>query len=123
MITDLLLVSPVTLLLVSGGVTLLYFLLAPLLSPQRSIPGPFLARFTRLWYFYQIYQGDFERLNVKLHEQYGPIVRIAPGEYSVDDVEGARIIYGLGKGFIKVCSTIDWHPVWNLSLCPVSWSN
>ena len=111
MMTDLLLVSPVALLLLFGGVTLVWFVLAPLLSPQRSIPGPFLARFTRLWYFYQIYQGGFERLNVKLHEQYGPIVRIAPGEYSIDDVEGARVIYGLGKGFIKVCLTFNWRLV------------
>ncbi|KAH7413160.1 cytochrome P450 [Cadophora sp. MPI-SDFR-AT-0126] len=110
MITDLLLLSPLTLLLVSSSITLLYFLLAPLLSPQRSIPGPFLARFTRLWYFYQIYKGDFERLNVRLHEEYGPVVRIAPGEYSIDDVEGARVIYGLGKGFVKAPWYFAWMP-------------
>lgn len=103
MISQLLSISPTILALLGSGVTILYFLLAPLLSPQRSIPGPFLARFTRLWYFIQIYKGDFERRNISLHEEFGPVVRVAPDEYSVNDVEAARTIYGLGKGFVKVC--------------------
>lgn len=73
-----------------------------LLDPLRSVPGPFLARFTRWWYFFAVWKGDFERMNVELHKKHGAVVRIAPGEYSIDDVEGARIIYGLGKGFVKV---------------------
>lgn len=36
------------------------------------------------------------------------MVRIAPGEYSVDDVEGAKVIYGLGKGFVKA----QWYWAW-----------
>ncbi|KAL2066183.1 hypothetical protein VTL71DRAFT_2254 [Oculimacula yallundae] len=108
MISELLSLSPTTLGLLGSGVFVLYFVLAPLLSPQRSIPGPFLARFTRLWYFSQIYKGDFERQNISLHEQYGPIVRVAPDEYSINDVEAARTIYGLAKGFIKA----PWYWAW-----------
>jgi len=81
---------------------LLFFFVNYLLDPLRNIPGPFLARFTRLWYFLEIYKGGFELTDVKLHKKYGPIVRIAPGEYSIDDVEATRTIYGHGNAFVKV---------------------
>lgn len=32
----------------------------------------------------------------------GPIVRIAPNEYSIDDPAAAKAIYGSGRGFVKV---------------------
>jgi hypothetical protein len=32
----------------------------------------------------------------------GPIVRIAPNEYSIDDPDAVKVIYGLGSQFIKV---------------------
>ncbi|KAF4625909.1 hypothetical protein G7Y89_g12255 [Cudoniella acicularis] len=78
------------------------------LDPLRAIPGPFLARFTRLWYFFEIYKGSFERTNIELHRKYGSVVRVAPGEYSVDDVEGGKIIAGHGKGFVKA----PWYWAW-----------
>jgi hypothetical protein len=34
-------------------------------------------------------------------EQYGPVVRIAPNEYSIDDPHALRVIYGHGTKFIK----------------------
>lgn len=71
-----------------------YCQVVDILDPLHSIPGPWAARFTRLWYFYQIYRGTYERVNITLHKRYGPIVRIAPGEYSIDHVEAAKIIYG-----------------------------
>lgn len=37
----------------------------------RSIPGPFLARWTDFWYMWHIYQGKFEYKNLELHEKYG----------------------------------------------------
>ena len=36
----------------------------------------------------------------------GHIVRIAPNEYSIDDLDAVRTIYGSGKGFIKVVQTL-----------------
>ncbi|KFY13167.1 hypothetical protein V492_03442 [Pseudogymnoascus sp. VKM F-4246] len=72
-----------------------------LLSPVRHIPGPFLARFTRLWYFCQVARGNFEQVNIQLHRKYGPIVRIAPNEYSFSDLDVVKTIYGHGTNFIK----------------------
>lgn len=73
-----------------------------LATPLRDLPGPFTARFTRLWYLKNVWRGDFEKVNVRLHHQYGPIVRIAPNEYSIDDSEAIKIIYGHGTSFTKV---------------------
>lgn len=42
-------------------------------SPASRIPGPLLARFTRLWELNALRRGDFERTNVKLHEKYGTL--------------------------------------------------
>jgi hypothetical protein len=88
--------------LISCCLFLLFCVIQVLLDPLRSIPGPFLARFTRLWYFYNVYKGDFEITNIKLHEKYGPIVRVAPNQYSVDDPDAAKTIYGHGTSFVKV---------------------
>jgi len=62
---------------------LLYLVVQSVLDPLRGIPGPFITRFTRWWYFLEVYRGSFEKTNIELHQKYGPIVRLAPGEYSV----------------------------------------
>ncbi|KEF56776.1 uncharacterized protein A1O9_06966 [Exophiala aquamarina CBS 119918] len=72
-----------------------------LVTPLRDLPGPVFASFTRLWYLKNVWRGDFEKVNVKLHERYGPIVRIAPNEYSIDDPEAIKVIYGHGTSFTK----------------------
>ncbi|TEA20158.1 Pisatin demethylase [Colletotrichum sidae] len=72
-------------------------------SPLRSVPGPWLARFTDLWYFYRIRQGGFEKVNVQLHERF--VVRIGPNRYSFNDAESLKIIYGHGTQFPKS----DWY--------------
>ena len=88
--------------LVIGSLFVLYQIVDFVRDPLRDIPGPPLARITRVWYFMGIYKGDFEVTNVELHKKYGPIVRIAPHEYSIDDVDGAKTIYGHGNAFVKV---------------------
>lgn len=42
-----------------------------LTSPLHSIPGPFIARFTKLWYLWRVYNGHFEQENIELHRKYG----------------------------------------------------
>ncbi|OBT57364.1 hypothetical protein VE04_02759, partial [Pseudogymnoascus sp. 24MN13] len=83
------------------AVLILRSLLRDITSPLRDIPGPFLARYTRLWKLREIYKGAFQETNIELHRKHGPIVRIAPNEYSIDDPDAVKIIYGLGSQFIK----------------------
>ncbi|KAF4535861.1 Cytochrome P450 [Lasiodiplodia theobromae] len=72
-----------------------------LFSPLRSVPGPFLARFTRLWYLWKVWRGDFQKTNIELHRKYGPVVRITPYDYSIDDPSAVKPIYGHGTAFTK----------------------
>lgn len=40
-------------------------------DPLKDIPGPVLARFTRLWLLRQYVKGDFQKTNLDLHQKYG----------------------------------------------------
>ncbi|KAL2864771.1 cytochrome P450 [Aspergillus lucknowensis] len=76
-----------------------------------SIPGPFWARFSRLWYFHRVWKGHFEEDNIHLHEKYGPVVRVAPGQYSIHDRAALKTIYGTGTKFAKSAWYEGWkHP-------------
>ncbi|KAL3485860.1 cytochrome P450 [Aspergillus germanicus] len=72
-----------------------------LVHPLRNVPGPKWARFTRLWYLRAVNKGNFEMANIDLHRAHGPVVRIAPGQYSLDDPEAIRIIYSHSSAFVK----------------------
>jgi hypothetical protein len=90
---------------------LLYVTISALLDSLRSIPGPFLSRFTKLWYLHSISTADFEKANILLHRKHGPIVRIAPGQYSLDSPDAAKVIYGPGSHFRKANWYYGWaHP-------------
>lgn len=83
-----------------------YFLLRPLFtairSPLKSLPGPWHSRFTNLVLKYHIVTGRRLYYIDALHHQYGPIVRIAPGEVAVNDVEAFARIHKIGpQGFLK----------------------
>lgn len=94
-----------------GGLTAVYLLkwiFEALYSPLRSIPGPFAARFSSLWYLKQASEAKFEKLNIDLHRKYGSIVRITPDHYSIDDPAAVKAIYGIGTKFSKS----DWYYGW-----------
>lgn len=42
------------------------------------IPGPWLAKFTDGWRLYEMYRARHPETFQKLHEKYGPVVRIGP---------------------------------------------
>lgn len=76
-------------------------------SPISHIPGPKLAAAT-WWYefYYQVIKGgQFYKEVVRLHEQYGPIVRITPLEVHIDDPEFYDTIYSNSERRDKT----PWH--------------
>ncbi|KAL9091072.1 MAG: hypothetical protein Q9165_004999 [Trypethelium subeluteriae] len=83
------------------GVTLLFVRLAYVivyrlfLSPLAAIHGPKLAGLTSLYeIYYDIIQpGQYVWKIVEMHKKYGPIVRVAPGELHIQDVEYLDEIY------------------------------
>lgn len=42
-----------------------------LFSTLKSIPGPFLARLTDVWYLWRLCKGHFETDNLALHREHG----------------------------------------------------
>jgi hypothetical protein len=67
-----------------------------------GIPGPAIAKWTRLWKLHSVWKGDHHNTAIDLHRKYGPLVRIGPKHISVGDPSAIPIIYGLNKGFTKV---------------------
>lgn len=88
--------------------------------PLSDIPGPWIAKFTRLWLMQAISTRSWDKINIRLHRQYGgfktlswytlelpnsrvgSIVRISPNEYSIDDPDAAKIIYRTRDELVKV---------------------
>jgi hypothetical protein len=60
---------------------LLHFVYSAIASPLRSVPSPFLARFTKLWYLWRVYNGHFEQDNIELHRKYGKKAGQNQGSY------------------------------------------
>ncbi|KFA51932.1 hypothetical protein S40293_07051 [Stachybotrys chartarum IBT 40293] len=103
------------LILLCATVAVIVFLLRPLLSSTRSIPGPLLTRWTDLWYLRSLARGDFEKTNARLHAKYGPVVRYGPNRFSLSDLDAVRVIYKHGTPFAKS----SWYDSWT---SPGSWS-
>ncbi|KAL4863672.1 hypothetical protein BDV12DRAFT_206324 [Aspergillus spectabilis] len=86
----------------------MYYVYIRYFSSLAGIPGPARAYLSRLWLVYHSRQGDMHRVLPKLHTKYGKIVRIAPNELAVADLEAIREIYGPGSKYRKS----DWYSVW-----------
>jgi hypothetical protein len=67
-----------------------------------KIPGPWLASSTDLWRFTLTWTERAETTHVKLHAQYGDVVRLGPNLVSITDVDAIKKIYGAGSYFEKV---------------------
>jgi hypothetical protein len=86
--------SQIELLLLGGIAILTAILFFHLRDPLRSVPGPTLAQWSRLWMVYHSQKGDMHRTMLDLHKKYGPLVRTAPNEVSTIDLDATKAIYG-----------------------------
>jgi hypothetical protein len=84
----------------------LLFLLRPVIayftSPLKSIPGPFLAKFTNLWRMLDYWKCTQIQSHRKLHEKHGPAVRIGPNMVSLSDPSLLKTVYSIRGDFVKV---------------------
>lgn len=94
--------------LVLGTTRVLLFLYKSLTSPLRSVPGPFLARFGRFYYFVRVAIGHWEHENIALHRKYGPVVRVGSDMYSIESPEVIKKVYSINSKFPKS----DWYYAW-----------
>jgi hypothetical protein len=72
------------------------------LHPLRKVPGPRLARVTELWRSNRYFRGQWHHDILKLHRQYGPVVRVAPNEVSIVSPDLIKTVYGYTEGTRKV---------------------
>ncbi|KAI0910260.1 isotrichodermin C-15 hydroxylase [Ustulina deusta] len=66
--------------------------------PLREFPGPLLQRASRLPWAIQHSTGVQAQCTQKLHDQYGPVVRIGPNHLSFTDTRAWKDIYGHRTG-------------------------
>jgi hypothetical protein len=69
--------------------------------PLSQYPGPFFGGLTDLLKFSYFWSLDIDKQIAKLHETYGPIVRIAPNELSFWGPHAVAPIYKSGRAMVK----------------------
>ena len=91
--------------LFGGALLVLSFLLQNWLKPElRSIPGPWLAKFSNIWRYHDVAKGRPDITLYKLHQKYGDYVRLGPAAVSVKNMQVLKTIYGINSGYAKVTS-------------------
>ncbi|KAI4600550.1 hypothetical protein KJ359_000908 [Pestalotiopsis sp. 9143b] len=70
-------------------------------SGLRDIPGPFLAKYTDFWRLIDHWRGTHVRTQRRLHEKYGPAVRIGPNAVSLSDPALLKTVYSTRGEFRK----------------------
>ncbi|KIW93880.1 uncharacterized protein Z519_05195 [Cladophialophora bantiana CBS 173.52] len=74
-------------------------------GPLSAVPGPWHTRFTGIVTKYKILTGQRIFYVHELHQKYGPVVRVEPGEVVVSDLDAFREVHRIGSGFVKS----DWY--------------
>ncbi|KZL80046.1 benzoate 4-monooxygenase cytochrome p450, partial [Colletotrichum incanum] len=64
--------------------TVIFKLKAISTSPLNQYPGPWLARYTNLWRLFVVRGGSYHLEIKKLHDEFGPVVRIGPNTLDLD---------------------------------------
>ncbi|ORY00094.1 cytochrome P450 [Clohesyomyces aquaticus] len=82
----------------------LYGLYNITLHPLRSYPGPPLWRAYRFPWVRSTLAGRFPTDVLKLHNTYGPVVRVSPNELSYTDSRASKPIYGHHNPTAEGCS-------------------
>ena len=86
----------------AGGLLVLRLVVAYVSSPLRSIPGPFLAKFTDAWRALDYWQTTQIQSHQELHARHGPAVRIGPNMVSLSDPSLLKKIYDTRGNYVKV---------------------
>lgn len=86
-------------------------------TPLRAIPGPWHASLCNWRLKIAVLSGARADYIHALHQQYGPIVRVAPNEIAVNDPASFKEIHRIGSGFLKT----NWYEYLNtngVGKCP-----
>ncbi|KAF9254840.1 cytochrome P450 [Marasmius fiardii PR-910] len=62
--------------------------------PLAKVPGPTLAKMSKLWGLWACWTGRQHLINKELHDKYGPVVRVGPNEISTIDLSAVNAVLG-----------------------------
>lgn len=88
----------------SVPIIILVFYIIPYIADTqsiRSVPGPWLAKFTNAWLGRVSARGHRSETVHELHKKYGTFVRIAPNHVSISDPDALQVVYAHGNGSLK----------------------
>lgn len=71
------------------------------LHPLAKYPGPLFARVSDWYGVYHAWLGDRHLNQYRVHQKYGPMVRLAPDLLSINHIDALRDIYGVNKNIQK----------------------
>ncbi|KAL4913555.1 cytochrome P450 [Aspergillus aurantiobrunneus] len=89
-----------------------WILYARCFHPLAGFPGPFWASVSRIWTVLHVLPGDAEKTQKRLHEKYGPVVRIAPNELVTSDPHALKTLYGFQPSTAKTDFYLAFRPPW-----------
>lgn len=87
--------------LVATAVAVAYLLSNRYQKGLSRVPGPWLRSISTIPRMWGIYTSHSHKSDIKLHQKYGKIVRVAPTILSVSDVVAINQIYGITTKFTK----------------------
>jgi hypothetical protein len=100
---------------VAGFLVLGYVVYYRYLHPLAKYPGPPLASVTNLWKTYHLWNLHLPHTLVRLHEQYGDVVRVGPNDLSFRNPDAVNTIYKAGRQLQKT-SFYDGFTTFNPNL-------
>ena len=65
-------------------------------------PGPWLAKFSKLWLRQDVKSNQHQRHLLELHRRHGDVVRVGPNHLSISNPDFVSAIYGVKNEFLKV---------------------
>ncbi len=89
------------------GFVCLYILYVKYCTGLSRVPGPWLASISGIWRFLVVWNQDMPLTSLRLHQKYGPLVRIGPTHVSIADPEALKIIYGPDSRYQKVLLALE----------------
>ncbi|KAI1747030.1 cytochrome P450 [Xylaria castorea] len=93
-----------------GLFTILLLFISNLRDPLSNVPGPWYTRWTGLVANYYWVVGGKPTYVHNLHLKYGPIVRVAPREVYVIDLEAVQTVFKIKNEFPKSQWYLDFIP-------------
>ncbi|RAH55977.1 L-ornithine-N5-monooxygenase [Aspergillus piperis CBS 112811] len=90
-----------------GGYYISILIYRVFFHPLNAFPGPFGCRITSLFLPVIFRHSDAFRQVQRLHQQYGPFVRLRPNYLSIAHSKAVNVIYGPGSR----CTKADWYDI------------